>query len=984
VKVRGYRIELGEVEAALERHPLVEQAVVLAREGGGGARLAAYVVPRAEEIRARQKAWSEQQVERWRTLYDETYTRPAAGRDPQFDIAGWNSSYTGLPLSPAEMREWVDGVVERLRALGARRVLEIGCGTGLLLFRLAPECQEYVATDFSAAALDKVGCETAVRGLGQVRLLRRLAHQLGDLEAGRFDVVLLNSVVQYFPSLDYLVGVIERAARLVRDGGSVFLGDLRNLLLLEAFHASVQLHQAPAGLNVGQLLERIERRVAEEQELLLSPGLFPALRGRLPRLGGVKVQLKRGRHHNELTAFRYDVCLTIGRPAPAAEPARLDWDGAGLSLADLRRRLAAEAPERLRVTDVPNARVAAAVAALSELRAAPDSTASAREILRYAGQASAIDPEELWALEADLPYSVEVQWADSGAPDRVDVLLQRRDPAPKSKQASPPRSVTSGLRAGSLREHANDPLRPTLVRHIGPELRAFLGKRLPDYMVPSDYVVLETLPLSPNGKIDRRALRPPVPGRPQLSAEFRAAERPLERFLAALWAEVLGIDEVGKDDDFFELGGDSLQAAVVINRLQERLGQVLYAVALFDAPTVGTLADYLLRHYPDAEARLGGGDLRETGDAGAEGSPAAGADAAAEARFRGLLPKLPRHPDGAARPRNPPAVFILAPPRSGTTLLRVMLGGHPELFAPPELSLLGFNTLAERREALAGRRSFLLEGTIRALMEARGLGVDEATRLMTECEEQHLTTQRFYGVLQDAVSPRKLVDKTPGYSLDPATLRRAEETFRAPLYLHLVRHPSPVVDSFEKARMDRLFEFENPFSTRELGELVWRVSHRNILELLAGVPAGRYHRVLFEDLVTRPRPVMEEVSRFLGIDFDEEMLEPYREKRRRMTDGAHPLSRGLVDIKFHQHSGIEKDAAFAWRASAGDARLGRPTWALAEELGYSAPMEASSLGPIAAGVDPEDAHQLLDRLDEMSAEEVERRLSSRLSGATRP
>ena len=76
--------------------------------------------------------------------------------DPTFDITGWNSSYTGQPIPAGEMREWVEETVGRVRALHPQAVLEIGCGTGLLLLRLAPEASDYVGVDFSKAVLGQL------------------------------------------------------------------------------------------------------------------------------------------------------------------------------------------------------------------------------------------------------------------------------------------------------------------------------------------------------------------------------------------------------------------------------------------------------------------------------------------------------------------------------------------------------------------------------------------------------------------------------------------------------------------------------------------------------------------------------------------------------------------------------------------------------------------------------------------------------------
>ncbi|MFD8203754.1 amino acid adenylation domain-containing protein [Streptomyces sp. NPDC059701] len=122
------------------------------------------------------------------------------------------------------------------------------------------------------------------------------------------------------------------------------------------------------------------------------------------------------------------------------------------------------------------------------------------------------------------------------------------------------------------------------------ELRAALARELPAHMVPVRYVVLERLPLTPNGKVDRRALPAPESNRPDVSAAFTAPRTPTERAVAGIWAEVLGVDAVGADDDFLELGGHSLLAAQVTSRLRRDLGVDVPHRALFDAPTPALLA----------------------------------------------------------------------------------------------------------------------------------------------------------------------------------------------------------------------------------------------------------------------------------------------------------------------------------------------------------------------------------------------------------
>ncbi|HVR96049.1 MAG TPA: amino acid adenylation domain-containing protein, partial [Thermoanaerobaculia bacterium] len=573
VKVRGFRIELGEVEAALARHAEVREAVAAVREDAGGSKqLVAYVVRRPVEVVPEEIS---EHVSQWQALYEETYGRSESA-DATFDIQGWNSSYTGEPIPAEEMREWVDRTVERILALEPRRVLEIGCGTGLLLFRVAPHVERYLGTDFSRVALD--GIRRQLDGLPQVELSQRTAEDWSGIPPGSFDVVVLNSVAQYFPGAEYLARVLDGAVRAVAPGGKVFVGDVRSLPLLDAMHASVELYRSPGERSVAELRRRVARRVADEEELVLGPGFFQ----QVPGVTGVEVLLKRGAHHNELTRFRYDVVMWVGGApgGPAADEFVL---------------------ERLL-----NARLATEAVAAEMLSEEMETVAELRQAIAERTEVG-FDPEALAELAEQQGYTVELI-ADLDSPFHFGAVLRRavadcRDaPWGVSESGSTARTGersrgTSRLAEGPRRPgdaprgvstvHANDPLRAKLARRLVPELRHFLQAELPDYMVPSTFMLLERLPVTAHGKVDRSAL--PEPDISQ-GGQGLVPRTPLEQTLAQVWTELLGLDRVGIEDNFFELGGHSLLATQVVSRLRDRLGMELPVRLLFEEPTIAALA----------------------------------------------------------------------------------------------------------------------------------------------------------------------------------------------------------------------------------------------------------------------------------------------------------------------------------------------------------------------------------------------------------
>ncbi|MFD7992205.1 amino acid adenylation domain-containing protein [Streptomyces mexicanus] len=679
IKLRGLRIEPGEIEEALRAHAGVRDTAVVARRpagadtapdpasGDAGAgvddrQLVAYVV--LDRDGARQAADSpdgepaDGQVGEWAGVFDTAYARREADPegsgevpDASFDLAGWDSSYTGEPLPAEEMRAWVDGTVERILALRPRRVLELGCGTGLLLFRVAPHCESYVGADISRTGLEGIRRALRTAPLPQVSLVHAPADHPDLVAPGTVDTVVINSVAQYFPDPEYLTAVLRRAVAATAPGGRVFLGDLRDLGLLEAFHASVEVARADAGTPARTVRARVAQRVREEQELAVDPAFLTALRREIPRIGRVEVQLKGGGYDNELSRFRYDAVLHLdvadaGPGAEWREWEELDADGAP----DAVRALLAERGGRmLGLLGAPNGRTAphVATAALLERSAAGQTVADVRAAVAGDGGP---DPEAYRALAAEFGLTAEIRRSARHGADRCDVLFRPADAA--GSAAFPGAEETDG--ATPL---TNRPLDQRLARELTPVWRAWLKERLPDYMVPAFFVPLPALPLTPSGKCDRSAL-PEPPQAPQPAARDDAAPgTPEEELLAKVWCEVLGLDRVGVRTNYFELGGDSIRGVRVVSRAN-REGLALTLRDLFQYPTITELAAVAARQAASAASAETSGAAAAAAQSGPAGDPALAGLGAADLRRRAELLGDARYAD--AYPLSPFQAHMLA------------------------------------------------------------------------------------------------------------------------------------------------------------------------------------------------------------------------------------------------------------------------------------------------------------------------------------
>lgn len=590
VKIRGFRIELSEIEQSILSHPSIKQVLVLNIESQEQQALVAYLLVKPECFSMIQQQSIEQysssfitsQVSDWQNTFDYNYMRDdALIDDPLFNISGWHSAIDKLPMSKEVMSEWLTNIVERLRQLPFKSVLEIGCGSGMILARLAPQAEQYIATDFSKEALNYVATRVlpVIDAKQKVRLVHAPAHDLSCLIDDSPDLVILNSIVQYFPSLSYFLTVLTQIIQRM-PSGYIVIGDVRSFELAPCLYAEAAEAQLPIGIEKKMVNDWIELNIIQENELILSHLFFFALQTQFSSITHIEVRPHQGQLCDELNLYRYDVILAINKQ-PTLKPSEFHVvNGMRFSLKTLKMFLNSTQQRTLYIKNLIHQTL------LAKIKSLPH---KAVEVIFPADemQLEGIALNEIERICQQLGLSYEL-CMNHESPIYFDLIIT---PSPMSlypqlREISPNQDTYQWV---------SSPIKNQIKHEIRTDIESILCKKLPEYMHPTEFIFIENIPLTQQGKINEKAL--PAPAilfslKTRLKT-YVAAKTETEQKMIKAFESILKIRGIGRFDHFFDLGGHSLLVVRLMLFFQEKFGIQISINAIMKHPTVMALADYI-------------------------------------------------------------------------------------------------------------------------------------------------------------------------------------------------------------------------------------------------------------------------------------------------------------------------------------------------------------------------------------------------------
>lgn len=582
VKLRGLRIELGEIENVIRKNRNVHDAVVTVHkeEELNDSRLIAYVIPEKEY--GINGEGDKNRVEEWKAIFDDTYAgdQEEAMDKVESNFSGWKSSYTGKQIPEPHMQKWVDSTVHRIEGLKNQRILELGCGTGLLLYKLAPNVARYVGIDLSDIAVDNLKKDLETRGTKweHVSIYQGAADDISSVEGETFDCIIINSVIQLFPSIQYLYQVIEKALTVLEDGGKIFIGDVRDLKFLETFHQSVQYSKAE--VKDREMLERkTVAAVQNDKELLVSQEFFQNLGVLLPDITNVEIMTKNFDVVNELSKFRYDVVLYKNNESHQSNEIVYDYREKPFTMAEIEQILEEKEGTTVRFSHVPNTILSDEqniIDFMANDEVEPDLSDTSNTAFWPYGFYELGEKKDRKCL-ANMVSLKELEVVYCGNSQEIYSV---------SKQGT-------DITIDKLNQYATDPTRKGNEEQLINQVREGIARELPDYMMPSQFIMMEEFPLLPNGKLNRKALPVPVNKQVKRANEYIAPETEFEQELCKLWEELLKIDNIGMKDSFLELGGHSLLAIRLFHILEQHYGRQVSLSHFMKEPTIEGLVKLL-------------------------------------------------------------------------------------------------------------------------------------------------------------------------------------------------------------------------------------------------------------------------------------------------------------------------------------------------------------------------------------------------------
>lgn len=594
VKIKGFRIELNEIQEKINENEFIEDNIVILDKMDDEARIISYfILDKDAKKRIVQELLEKDDYDlETEEVFNHNYQKDSSN-DDMFNIIGWNNSYNNEQMTEWEMKEWLDSICKKLYEIPMHSVLEIGVGTGMILHRLARKVECYVGLDISKEAIDYNNYIIKKHGLNyeNVELIHTSVENLGNKVKRHFDTVIINSVVQYFPHISYFEKVLYASIERIQEHGHIIIGDIRSYNRLEMYYISIELSRLDKEESLATLRKNIAMRKENEKELIFAQSYFRELKDKVPQIKSVEITPKIGDIDNELSKYRYDVVLTIDKSecsklgkGISLKPERGDWTGG-------KEMLKHFTGDAVHFTNIPDKRIEYEEHFLKNLYCMDEKITieNYKKLLKMQNRGALSNSEirelEVWAQQRDYRVYISVD----NVPGCLDLIVYRTNIEKQSVI-----EYLNNYYNNEVNENkTTEPLKYKIQYHAVEKITYLLQGKLPYYMIPNEFVLIDHIPLTINGKIDYKAFPKPNSCNRVSAKREEWYEEYIVQEVTKVWKNLLHIEEILPEDNFFQLGGHSLLATNLIFSLNDIFNVRIPLKDLFEDPTIMGNSKYI-------------------------------------------------------------------------------------------------------------------------------------------------------------------------------------------------------------------------------------------------------------------------------------------------------------------------------------------------------------------------------------------------------
>lgn len=540
LKFGGIRIEAGEIESVIEQEPFVKKALVKVHKTEGYYKsLAAYVEVDEEQLFSRGIQTVSSDVSVFlKNIYDETYLHAEHYENGVINNCGWQSSFTGELISIEELDESYQFIRNIIKESDLTDVLEVGCGTGSLLLEYIDKAKECTIVEISSKALEYV--KSRLTSEQQQKIIFKNESVLTIHNHQKFSCVIINSVIQYLPSVHALITALNQLISATQPNGTIIIGDVRSLELMDVYLLEKIRTNSVTPEDLEFNLSSFYYK-SRDTEIVLSPDFFHALRKDIKEITQVDICVKHGIYKNELNYFRYDVVLHINKPVVYVSPLSIQYSPS-LNNQIMQELTKSNPSMPLIISNIPNV-------FLHDLLKTIDKDIPHHVPLRGSKQEIYFNDETRNQIESLINFKQEEY--------EHFILYDEHNPLGALKMHLYPESQHQMTRCletyeyKSYRSYCREPFNPWLQKFCFDHIKLKVSQHVVSWVNPSVYIWIEKWPLSINGKLDKKKLQLPA------YTENNPSDSSTIDKLQTMWRNITG-DNALVDKEFWVHGISSL------------------------------------------------------------------------------------------------------------------------------------------------------------------------------------------------------------------------------------------------------------------------------------------------------------------------------------------------------------------------------------------------------------------------------------------